>query len=154
MSLTIPDGVEVLEQLSFSGCTSLAFVIISSSVQSIGENAFLGCTSVTDVYCYADPSLTWDEYQCNDFIYDKENLYEKTKCHVLDASAWSNFVDVVNVDFVGDLIDKETLMNVEDLGLKSDSSHDGWYTINGVKLSGEPTVKGVYIHNDRKYIIK
>ena len=30
----------------------------------------------------------------------------------------------------------------------------GWFTINGVKLSEQPTQKGVYIHNGRKIVIK
>ena len=31
---------------------------------------------------------------------------------------------------------------------------DAWYTVNGVKLSGKPTMKGVYIHGGRKVVIK
>ena len=30
----------------------------------------------------------------------------------------------------------------------------GWFTINGVKLSGQPTQKGLYIHNGRKVVVK
>jgi hypothetical protein len=31
---------------------------------------------------------------------------------------------------------------------------DNWYTLSGVKLEGEPTEKGVYIHNGKKYIVQ
>jgi hypothetical protein len=31
---------------------------------------------------------------------------------------------------------------------------DGWYTVTGLRLSEEPTAKGVYIHKARKVIIK
>ena len=31
---------------------------------------------------------------------------------------------------------------------------DTWYTVNGVKLSGMPTTKGLYIHGGRKVIVK
>ena len=31
---------------------------------------------------------------------------------------------------------------------------DGWYTIDGRKLSEKPTVKGLYIYNGRKVMIK
>ena len=31
---------------------------------------------------------------------------------------------------------------------------DGWYTLNGVKLHGAPTEKGVYINNGKKVVIK
>lgn len=37
----------------------------------------------------------------------------------------------------------------------TDSRQDnGWYTVTGMRLSEEPTSKGVYIHNSRKVIIK
>ena len=31
---------------------------------------------------------------------------------------------------------------------------DGWYTINGVKLEGAPTEKGIYINNGKKIVVK
>lgn len=31
---------------------------------------------------------------------------------------------------------------------------NSWYTINGMRLNGRPTQKGMYIHNGKKYIIK
>ena len=31
---------------------------------------------------------------------------------------------------------------------------DGWYTLNGVKLQGAPTEKGIYINNGKKIVIK
>ena len=33
-------------------------------------------------------------------------------------------------------------------------SFDGWYTLNGVRLNGKPTKKGLYINNGRKVVIK
>lgn len=31
---------------------------------------------------------------------------------------------------------------------------DGWFTLDGRKLSGQPTVKGVYIKNGKKMFVK
>ena len=31
---------------------------------------------------------------------------------------------------------------------------DAWYTVNGVKLSGKPTAKGMYIRNGKKVVVK
>ena len=31
---------------------------------------------------------------------------------------------------------------------------EGWYTLNGVKLQGVPTQKGIYIHNGKKLVVK
>ena len=33
-------------------------------------------------------------------------------------------------------------------------SVDGWYTLNGIKLQGVPTEKGIYINNGKKVVIK
>ena len=32
--------------------------------------------------------------------------------------------------------------------------NDGWYTLNGVKLQGAPTQKGIYINNGKKIVVK
>ena len=37
---------------------------------------------------------------------------------------------------------------------KSFVNVDGWYTLNGVKLQGAPTEKGIYINNGKKIVIK
>ena len=41
-------------------------------------------------------------------------------------------------------------INAEGVAMKA----DGWYTINGVKLQGMPTEKGVYINNGKKVVLK
>lgn len=38
--------------------------------------------------------------------------------------------------------------------LTIDNANDGWFTIDGQKLSGKPTKKGIYIHNGRKTVLK
>jgi hypothetical protein len=37
---------------------------------------------------------------------------------------------------------------------QADLSQEGWYTLSGIKLSGKPDEKGVYIFNGKKYVIK
>lgn len=31
---------------------------------------------------------------------------------------------------------------------------NAWYTINGQRLNGEPTQRGIYIHNGQKFVVK
>ena len=31
---------------------------------------------------------------------------------------------------------------------------DAWYTLDGRKLNGKPTSKGIYVHNGRKVVIR
>jgi hypothetical protein len=35
-----------------------------------------------------------------------------------------------------------------------DSSSDAWYSLDGRKLDGKPTTKGLYIHEGNKVVIK
>ena len=48
-----------------------------------------------------------------------------------------------------------TRIDVVDNGQwRMDNSNDAWYTLDGRKLSGEPTKKGMYIVNGKKVVIK
>ena len=47
--LVIPDGVAIIEPYTFNGFKSIETVYIPESVDSIGDNAFLGCTGITKV---------------------------------------------------------------------------------------------------------
>lgn len=118
VSVSIPEGVEIIDRYAFQNCSGLASVTISSTVRNIGFDAFYGCDSLTDVYCYAYPDseeFNWTEGSCDDFINDGS---DKTKCHVSsdDVDAFiamfstGNEDTDVNVEFVGDL--------AEDIGEK------------------------------------
>ena len=50
-----------------------------------------------------------------------------------------NFGDETNAVF--DLNNKEEIIN------------NNWYTLDGVKLDGKPTKKGLYIHGGKKVVI-
>ena len=47
--LVVPDGITIIEPNTFNGFKSIETVYIPESVDSIGDNAFLGCTNITKV---------------------------------------------------------------------------------------------------------
>ena len=49
-SISIPSGVKEIMISTFSECSSLSEICISSNVEFIGQNAFYGCTALSDVY--------------------------------------------------------------------------------------------------------
>jgi hypothetical protein len=75
------------------------------------------------------------------------NAYLKTKEN-LDAFAPTIFVE----DF--DFNSNTTAIKALNLENMKAYSVDGWYNMNGVKLQGIPTEKGVYINNGKKVVIK
>jgi hypothetical protein len=50
--------------------------------------------------------------------------------------------------------DATGIISIENGKLKIENDADAWYSLDGRKLSGKPSVKGVYVNNGRKVIIK
>ncbi|MDD6483769.1 MAG: leucine-rich repeat protein [Clostridiales bacterium] len=55
-SIKIPGGVEVIGDSAFNDCKYAAYAIIPKTVKTIGDNAFLRCISLKDVYFEGTPS--------------------------------------------------------------------------------------------------
>lgn len=93
-------AVTAIAGSAFEYCNQLTAVTIPESVTFIDREAFHGCTGITDVYCYADPTkLTWDDGSCNDFKTDGS-----TVMHVRNATNWTAFEGKVNVTFSRDIV--------------------------------------------------
>ena len=75
---------------------------IPELVGFIGADAFHGCTTVANVYCYPYwDNLNWDEADKDDFKQDGSTI-----CHVRPGYLGgyvSKFGNTVNVTFAGDL---------------------------------------------------
>ena len=57
-----------------------------------------------------------------------------------------------SIDFGDD--EATGILNIEHSTLNIEHSADAWFTLDGRRLSGKPSVKGVYVNNGRKVIIK
>ena len=53
-----------------------------------------------------------------------------------------------------DFGDDEATGIISTTNYTNDTNSDAWFTLDGRKLSGKPSVKGVYVNNGRKVIIK
>ena len=50
--------------------------------------------------------------------------------------------------------DETGIHSIENGKWKIDNSDDAWYSLDGRKLNGKPTKKGLYINNGKKVVIK
>ena len=57
-------------------------------------------------------------------------------------------------EFILNFGDEETTAIDEMRNENVEMRNDAWYTVDGVKLSGKPTRKGIYIFNGKKTVIR
>ena len=73
-------------------------------------------------------------------------------CYIIDSGVVSSAPAYLSISGIDDNTTGITME--EGRGKTEELFSADWYTINGVKLNGMPTKKGIYINNGRKVIIK
>ena len=148
-SVTVPEGVTSILRCTFQGCERLTSVTLPSTVTSIGDYAFR-FGGVVDFYCYA-----------TDVVEVGENVFKSTPIgtatlHVpasaLEAyqttTPWSGFGSIVA------LSDEVCIDPIENGQSTMDKEAGACYTLDGQKLNGNPTTKGIFIQNRRTLLVK
>ena len=67
-----------------------------------------------------------------------------------DGAQLARSITSFSIDFGDD----EATGIISTTNYTNDTNSDAWFTLDGRKLSGKPSVKGVYVNNGRKVIIK
>jgi hypothetical protein len=120
-----------------------------------GSNAHIAATKTASVsgnnykFCgsSATTSLT-DGYVLNGSNFVKLNSTRS----VPPFRAWFEAVNISSLSRTSLVI-----VNSEETGIRTmelANSNDLWYTLSGLRLDTKPTVKGIYIHNGKKEMIK
>ena len=98
-STTIPNSVTSIGEYAFMDCSSLTSITIPNSVTSIGKVAFYGCSSLADIYCYATTPPVC--YHDDTFTRVNENCYIHVPAGTIPnyqvATGWrklSNFLEI------------------------------------------------------------
>ena len=82
-------------------------------------------------------------------------ITNNSKATLLPLAAYLETANANARVFVEDIDeDGTTAIKELDMNTMSVKAVDGWYTLNGVKLQGMPTEKGIYINNGKKVVIK
>ena len=118
-------------------------ISIPSSVQSIGEKAFYGC-ELDNVFIDKTEPLDISDDVFDIFTFTHATLYVPygSGAKYMAADGWKNFYYFVESGSSD--VRPDTKIEVKD---------DTYYTIEGRKVQGRPTKKGVYIVNGKKVVI-
>ena len=98
-SVTIPEGVEVLEENAFYYCTALKTISLPESLHTIGDKAFASCTALTSIDF--GTSLT---YIGEEAFADCENLvtvYMTDKVNTVGAYAFFRCLSLETINYSG-----------------------------------------------------
>ena len=146
-SIDIPNSVTSIGDYAFSDCTGLTSVTIPNSVTSIGSSAFYYCSGLTDIYCHIEEPLTIDSYVFNIVPKNTCTLHVPigSKVKYEAADVWKSFLNIVE-DLPTGIVSIDNSQSTID--------NDVWFTLNGVRLNGKPTIPGIYIVNGLKVVIK
>lgn len=168
-SVEVPSGIEAY---TVSSCSNSAVIIESRSYIKKGVPMILHRTSGTDnLYATlvreADTNLngisSMGDYKCADsdidvstianpiwilidgyFVRSKSGTLREGKCYLAPSASLTRSASLVMSE--GTTAIKDPLREV------FEDSH--WYTLDGRRLQGPPTRKGIYIVNGKKVVIK
>ena len=92
-------------------------------------------------FYYTAPTGFWE---CANTVIPTNRAYLALPAHMTANAKQISFV----------IDDGETTGIVNITGTIANGENDTWHTINGTRLNGKPTTKGIYIHNGRKEVIQ
>ena len=117
---------------------------------------FVGTYSPVDIYTAKKTNLYLGAD--NTLYYPTASGFKVNACrgyfqllNGLTAGDPGNGVRAINLNFGEG--SEETIISPAEIAEIAERA-DAWYTIDGVKLNGKPNVKGLYINNGRKVVIK
>jgi hypothetical protein len=150
-SITIPNSVTKIKGNAFKGCIGLTSVTLGSGISSIESEAFASCPELKDVYCYAKNAPSTNSNAFNDSYIDYATLHVQTASvnSYKAKEPWKNFKNIIALT---DSDPKPT--GIDDVRGKMSDVRDAYYDLNGRRLTGEPTKKGIYINNGQKVVVK
>ena len=135
-------------------------VTVSSTAAQAVESTTAGLESVQMVGCYSPVSVTADDKSIL-FLGDANTLYYSTidrqirSCRAYFSVPYIKNNAGAKARAFALSFDGEDVTGI--LGVSADSTDvkDGvWYSLDGVRLSGKPTQRGLYINNGKKVVIK
>ena len=127
---------------------------LQESAEAVGENLLVGVTDGATIVHQTEGSYTNFILANGKYGIDWYTLSEAGAIGANKAYLQLPTAEVSNGRAFTWVYDEGTATKIE-RPTPDPSLYGGkWYTLNGVKLSGKPTTKGLYIHNGRKEVVR
>ena len=141
-SVTIGNGVTLIDNSAFYGCSDLETLYISNTIENIDDYAFAECNNILDIKIGSKKSITASENIFSNDVYNNACLYvpEGRKFAYEKTSPWENFY-IQEINYTG----------IEDINAEN-GNVKAIYDLQGRRV--ENPTEGIYIVNGKKIFIK
>lgn len=144
--LVIPEGVTTIGSYAFSDWGSMKSLTIPSTVTEIGDQAFSYWSDLETVAVGMKTPVALESRTFERAFGSVATLTlyvpKGSKAAYEAADIWKDFGSIVEYDAAG-------------IGAVSgDKSNVRWYTLDGHKLQGKPTTRGIYVTNGQKVVMQ
>lgn len=145
--IVIGDNVKKCGQEAFGASVNLYNITLPAGDVELKYHWVFNCDrGIREIHCRSSIPYVVDEGIFNGAVdYDKCILYvpKGTKQAYANAEVWKNFTHIV---------EEEVATRI--LNVCVSSAKGTWYTLQGAKLLGKPSLPGVYIHDGKKMIVR
>ena len=145
--LVIGDNVKKCGPEAFGASVNLYNITLPAGDVELKYHWVFNCDrGIREIHCRSSIPYVVDEGIFNGAVdYDKCILYvpNGTKQAYANAEVWKNFTHIV---------EEEVATRI--LNVCVSSAKGTWYTLQGAKLLGKPSLPGVYIHDGKKMIVR
>ena len=147
-----PSGVKNnLNQVTFTGVNVKKQTKATVEVKDAKNNKFVGTYKTTGIYGEKFYYMKAGEWKRAGLFTETEPAPVKPLRAYIDLSESTAAAPIITIE---EPDGNTTAIKVLDVDTMETYSVDGWYTLNGVKLQGVPTQKGIYINNGKKVVVK
>lgn len=157
-TLVVSEGVETIGGGTFGVCHQLATIVLPSTLNRIDDHAFMAWQKIKDFYCYASNvpetgdeifSISYDEGHPDDLSGATLHVPAGSVTKYKKEAPWNSFGSIVALTS-----DDPTPSDISELPIQDTGETDVYYTIDGIRLQGLPTKKGVYIKDGKKVLVQ
>ena len=138
-------AVIAVMQNCFENQTGLTSISLPYTITYIGEKAFAGCSNLSAIYAFMEEPATVVGGAAAFEGVDFEKCVLNVPAGCVDkykaADGWSSFKNIVDVTGMREIKNETT-------------GNDRWYSLDGRELKSQPTMKGIYIKNGKKVVVK